>query len=882
LPLINEKDFQVLIDINKRADIDLCMTFRHFLAALSLTSFTVLSYGVAGIVPGVQPNGSMLLHNQWSIKPAGTQIALGEFPVAIAIQPSGNFAAVLHAGLGKHEVWLVDLKSQKTVQVLSLVESFNGIAFSSDGKLLACSGGSEQVIRLFSFSNGTLHTHPSVVLGKPKDRAVVSGVSFKPNSHIALAARLLENDVFCVDCDSGVTLWRTRLGASLSSNKNAPAPEPKETVAPNDILGGHEIIEGEQPLNIVCDESLNKIYVSLWGQSAVAVLNDATGLEITQYTCGLHPNALQLSPKNNIFDSGKRLYISNGDNNTVTVIDTSDGHILEQLNTSVIADSKPGSTPDSLALTRDGKTLYVANSKTNTIAVFDVTQAGYSTPIGFIPTGWMPTSVCLTPDDDQLLILSARGLTTKANNIGETKKYSYIASLYKGSLGIINLPKKDAYVSQLATWTKTALTCLPAKIETPSAEILALQSTPEKASPLTHVIYVIKENRTYDQVFGDIKKGNGDSNLCLFPTSVTPNQHKLAEQFVLLDNFYANSEVSASGHEWSMAAYTTDFVEKLWPPDYGHRPQVTGLAQENFPYPSEGHYAAAFPSLGYIWDQAAKAHVSYRSYGEFIVNGATANEPATAILPNLIGHIDPNYRGFDLFYSEQKRASEFISEMKRFEKLGDMPHLQIVRLGNDHTMGARGNGLTPRAFVADNDLALGRVVEAVSHSNFWSSTIIFVIEDDAQDGPDHVDAHRTIALAVSPYTQKASVDSTPYTTCSMLHTMELILGIEPMSQFDSSAQPMWAAFQGTPNLTTYSAITPEVSLTEKNPVGTRGDKLSSNFDFSKEDLINEVAFNRVIWSAVKGESSVMPAPVHAAFVKSLKHKKDKDGDDDND
>ena len=855
------------------------MKVRRLITLLSLASLlSPLSQAIT--TPGLQSDGSILLHNQWPIRPAGTQLALDEFPTAVAVHPSGNYAAVIHAGSGKHSIWLIDLKTQKTAQIVSIVETFNGVSFSSDGKLLALSGGSEPLIRLFTFSDGTLHDHKPVIIGQTKDRAIVSGVSFIPNTHTVLATRLLENDIHCVDCDTGIKLWTTHLGEALSANKHAPALEPKNLNAPNDVEGANEIIQGEQPLNILCDDSGSHVYVSLWGQSSVAVLNAKDGQEITRYACGLHPNSLQLSPRNGIFDSGKRLYVSNGGLNTVTVIDTSDGHVLEQLNTSIIPGTTPGSTPESLALTRDGKTLYVANASNNNIAVFDVSKAGNSSPIGFIPTGWMPTSVSLTSKEDTLLVISARGLTPKPNNIGETTKFKYIATLFEGSLGFISLPKGEAYLKQLALWTRDAQTCIPANHTPIAKEILALQTTPEKKSPITHVIYVIKENRTYDQVFGDIKEGNGDPALCLFPENVTPNLHALAKQFVLLDNLYANSEISASGHEWSMAAYCSEFVEKIWPPDYGHRTQVTGLAQENFPYPAEGHYAAAFPALGYIWDQAAKAHVTYRTYGEFINNGKSPNDPVTASVPSLEGHFDPYFRGFDLSYSEQKRASEFISELKRFEKEGDMPQLQIVRFGNDHTMGAKANAPTPRALVADNDLAVGRLVDAVSHSKFWDSTLILVIEDDAQNGPDHVDAHRTEALAISPYTQKGSVDSTPYSTCSMLHTMELVLGIEPMSEFDANAEPMWGSFQGTPNLATYTARSATIDLNEKNPAGTRGAKVSSSFDFSKEDLIDDIALNQVVWKTVKGEKSKMPAPIHSAYVRTIKHATDSDGDDD--
>jgi hypothetical protein len=282
------------------------------------------------------------------------------------------------------------------------------------------------------------------------------------------------------------------------------------------------------------------------------------------------------------------------------------------------------------------------------------------------------------------------------------------------------------------------------------------------------VIYIIKENRTYDQVFGDLPQGNGDAKLCLFPDHVTPNHHKLARDFVLLDNFYAEAEVSADGHEWSMGAYASDFVEKTWPLNYGHnRPR-------KFPYPAEGNFPIAFPANGYLWDRAREAGVTYRSYGEFVILGTPVDKPITTKIKTLEGHIDPWYRGFDLDYPDTKRAERFISELKKFEDAGDMPRLQIVRLGNDHTQGVSRGKRTPTAYVADNDLAFGQILEAVSHSRFWPETAVFVVEDDAQNGPDHVDAHRTIALVLSPYAKRGVVDSTMYSTSSMLRTIELI------------------------------------------------------------------------------------------------------------
>jgi hypothetical protein len=383
------------------------------------------------------------------------------------------------------------------------------------------------------------------------------------------------------------------------------------------------------------------------------------------------------------------------------------------------------------------------------------------------------------------------------------------------------------------------------------------------------VIYIIKENRTYDQVLGDLKEGNGDPNLCLFPEKITPNHHRLAREFVLLDNFYCEGEVSADGHEWSMGAYATDFVERVWPLVY------RGSPQKKLTYPAEGNQdAIARPAGGYIWDRCAEAGLSYRSYGEWISNGKTHRDPGKARVKALEGHFDPWYRGFDLDYPDQKRADRFIEELTRFEKDGNLPRFIVLRLPNDHTAGTRIGKLTPTAFVADNDLALGRLVEAMSKSKFWNDTAIFVVEDDAQNGSDHVDAHRTVALVISPFTRRGHVDSTPYSTSSMLRTMELILGLKPMSQFDLAARPMYNAFQSKSDPQPYQHVVPDTDLKATNQAGAWGAKLSEQFDLTKEDAADDLLLGEVIWRSVRGADSPMPAPVRAAWVfphlKSLK------------
>jgi phospholipase C len=438
----------------------------------------------------------------------------------------------------------------------------------------------------------------------------------------------------------------------------------------------------------------------------------------------------------------------------------------------------------------------------------------------------------------------------------------YIARLFPGSLSVIDLPagpKLEEFLKPLTaeTYRLSPLRTKPdVSNEHPAAN--AIPARPGQSCPIKYVFYIIKENRTYDQVFGDMPRGNGDPKLCLFPEEITPNHHKLASQFVLLDNFYADAEISADGHEWSMGAYATDFVEKSWPLVYGHN------NPRKYPYPSEGNFDIATPAGGYIWDRAKAAGVSYRSYGEFVTLFTDPGVPATTSLKSLKGHVDPGFRGFDLDYSDLKRADRFISELKRFEREGGMPRLQIIRLPNDHTYGVSKGKPTPKAYVAENDLALGRVVEAISHSKIWPESAIFVIEDDAQNGPDHVDAHRTVALVISPYTRRSAVDSTMYSTSGMLRTMELILGLQPMSQFDASARPMFNSFQANPNIEPYVAASARVNLDERNGPQAWGGQIKMNF--AKEDAADDLLLNEVIWRSIRGAHDPMPAPTRAGFV----------------
>jgi DNA-binding beta-propeller fold protein YncE len=803
--------------------------------------------GVSRLLPGLQPDGSILLHSQWSIRPAGRQIELGDFPTGLAVHPEGRWAAVLHCGYGPHEVRIVDLETGAITATAAVNEAFCGIAFSGDGRMLACSGASDEVLHVFGFSGGLLSARPDVALAPKTTRIVPARFALSRDGGTALVAGILGQRVLRVDIPANRVVW----DVSLAPTPAAGASETGPAVP--------RLNESVLPFSIVWDAPHARVFVGLWGGSEVDVLSDRDGTVTARWPSGDRPGELLLSPD-------RRLFVVNSIRNTVTVLDADDGHPLETLSVALAAGDQPGVTPNSLALSPDGRMLFVANAGANAVAVFDVARPGRGRSLGFIPTGWMPTAVRLTPDGARLLVLSARGLAPRSNPRGpqpgtpDTRETQYIGGLYHGSLGIVPLPRGNDFLRAMTRWTAEALAGRPAQAHAERSAVIPL--TPGGPAPSGYVIYVIKENRTYDQILGDLPQGNGDPALCLFPENVTPNHHALAREFGLLDNFYVNAEVSASGHEWSMAGYATEFVEKTWPLSYrGH--------ETKFDYPGEGGYRAAIPANGYLWDRAAAAGVTYRSYGEFAVNGRPLTEPAMTAIPALQGHLDEHYRGWDLDYPDAKRADRFIEELRRFESAGDMPRLQIVRLPNDHTAGTLPGSRTPRAMVADNDLALGRIVEAVSHSRFWPRVVVFVVEDDAQNGPDHVDAHRSVALVISPYSRRGVVDSAPYTTCSMLRTMELILGLSPMSIFDGAAAPMNGRFRDQPDLAPYTALPAGVDLDERNSGKAPLASVSRRLDLSREDSADEQALNRAVWASVRGAGSPMPAPVHAAFVHPL-------------
>ena len=810
-------------------------------------------------LPGLQRDGSVLLPNQWSLRPVGKQLPLGDFPVNVALHPEGIFAAVLHNGWGQHEVRIVEVKTGQTLSQVALQESFYGLAWSSDGKKLYASGAGQEVIHAFDFNAGYLSAHRQFPLRAVGEQGVPSGLAPSADGLALYVAESWGQRVEKISTLDGHFLWQRSLGAAEGSatmdHEGARLKAASDAAAPF-------------PYTCLPDEKNGRLYVSLWAQSTVLVLDPKTGADLARWPVGSHPCEMVLGRDG-------RLYVAESNLNSVSVIDTASGRVTEILTASLYPDSPAGSMPNSLALSPDGELLFVANANNNNVAVFDIEQVGKARSLGFIPVGWFPTSVRVTRDGKTLVVANGKGFSSAANPRGPfpgttapRNLQEYIGGLFPGTLSLIDLPLEKNRPQQFGQWSKTAFSCSPLDA---TASVRGLQERapgnpiPAKigeTSPLKNVIYIVRENRTYDQVFGDIPEGNGDPRLCLFPAQVTPNAHALAREFVLLDNFYADGEVSADGHEWTMGAHATDFVEKMWPFSYGHN------ANQKYNYPAEGHYPVAFPANGYLWNRAAEAGVTYRSYGEFCDTPHRGPILSAASLPILVGHIDPYYNAWDLNYPDVKRAERFASELRRYEAEGGMPRLQVLRLGADHTLGARVGARTPTAMIADNDRALGLIVEAVSHSKFWSDTVIFVLEDDAQNGPDHVDAHRMPALAISSWTKRRSVDSKLYSTTSMLRTIELILGLQPMSQFDAAALPLWASFGDAPDLTPFKARPAQVDLEAVNGKLAWGARASQQMDFSAPDKADDITLNEILWRSVKGEHTAMPAPRRAAFYKA--------------
>ena len=800
--------------------------------------------------PGSQGGGKVLLPNGWTIAPAGRHIGVGDLPLAMIESSDGRHLIITNNGYAKPSLTVVDLQRQIVRSRLSLDHAWLGLAWHPDGKRLYSSGAGGSTVDELVFAEGRLDQVRSFRLAQPAPESFVGGVAVSPDGQRLYAVQVLGNTLSLVDLVEG----------GVRRTVDLPA----------------------EPYTCLLSADGGTLFVSLWGGAKVLIFDAATLRSRAEIAVGEHPNAMVLSK------DGSRLFVACANTNAVWVVDLASRTAREQISIALHPGAPPGSTPNALDLSPDGRTLLVTNADNNTVAVVDVAQAGRSQALGFIPTGWYPTAAAFSRDGRRIHVLSGKGLSPEANARGSHPgipgpEGRYIGSLLTGSLSVLDRPDEAA----LAGYTKRVYDITRYADATRLAPRGAPADSPiprkvGEPSPIRHVFYVIRENRTYDQVLGDLEKGNGDSNLALFGEDVTPNAHALAREFVLLDNFYVDAEVSYDGHSFSTAAYATDFTEKVWPMNYARREGKylsEGGGEQRNPY---GNVTA--PAQGYIWDACRRAGVSVRSYGEFAqryreerthdTGRDTGQGAVKASVPGLDGLVHPTYPPWDLSIPDNRRVDVWLEELRKFEAEGGLPRLSIIRLGNDHTSGTSPGYPTPRAMVAENDQALGRLVEAISRSRYWKESAIFVLEDDAQNGPDHVDAHRSVAFAISPYARRGAVDSTLYTTSGMLRTIELLLGLPPMSQYDAVATPMYGAFQPTPVLTPYTRREARVPLDEKNAPDAPGAEASMAMDMSEADRAPDLALNEIIWKAVRGAHSVMPPPVRAAFVRRLKDDED--------
>jgi YVTN family beta-propeller protein len=816
-----------------------------------------------------------LLPSGWRLTPAGKHVETTDLPLNIIPLKDGRHALAASSGFNQHDLILVDISGEEPRIVSSekARQSWYGLALSSDESKIWWSAGGQ----------GTLHTFRLADDRLSRTSAPDAEPAAAQTKAAAKAARnqSTEPEHF----RSGLTLDEARgVLHSLSINYRAieagqDKPLTRAAISAIDLASGASrmgVIEG-RPYDVLVGPEGRLLYVSDWAGRRVLAIDPADLRVVSRIPVGEHPNQMALHRDG-------RLFVACASDNSVSVIETKRGTVTERISTALFPNAPEGSTPDALCLSPDGETLYVANADNNCLAVIDIASPNRSQVKGFIPTGWYPTSVAMTPDGKKILVGVGKGLQSRANprfTEDELKKretdevksavrrqlpYPYIGTTLSGAISVVPVPD-DA---QLKKYTDLTYKNCPYSDNlltgTPNAEKTAIPTRIGDPSPIKHVIYVIKENRTYDQVFGDLAagpepKGNGDPSLCMFPRNVTPNHHKLAEEFVLLDNLYCNGQVSRDGHPWSTMAYHTDYIARDWHLTYSRR---KGVDDDD-----EGNLQTA-PS-GYIWDACKRAGLTYRSYGEYgkRVSDVDGTERFEGRVPGLVGHFAPEY-GLPVTKGKRvrdtDRMDQFLKEFREYEKNGDLPRFIVMSLGEDHTSGTTPGAFTPQACVASNDLALGQLVDAVSKSKYWPETAIFVIEDDAQNGPDHVDAHRTVGLVISPYTKRKVVDSTQYATVSVIRTMELILGLPPLSQYDAAAAPMFNSFTNVADLTPYDHLPAQIDLEAVNAATAYGAYRSKAMDFSEYDRIDDFELNEILWHAVMGADAPEPPAVRRAIA----------------
>lgn len=779
-------------------------------------------------------DGSFLIPTGQRLTPAGVHIEVNDRPMGMSLSPDGRILAVATgSNFAPRALHLIDTAQQRALQTVPVGDTFVGVAFRPSGGELYVGGGRDHDVKIFRRREDGAFTQEARI---EIPGSAPSGLALTGDGRRLFVALNLKHAVAMID----LATREVRELETGSFPYTALAAGGKIYVS---NWGGRKPLPGDRTdgaFPVVLDER------GIPSSGTVTAFDASSGKRLSDIEVGLHPSAMAFDAKR------ARLYVANANSDTVSVIDTREDRVVETIRVGPFDGAPLGSSPNALALSPDGAVLYVANAANNAVAVVR-TGRGKARVEGFIPTGWYPTAVALDSSGKRLWVASGYGFGSVAALPAGRSGRSYRDRA--GAVSVIDIP--DA--RQLARMTRQVLENnrdqsaqpVPAKSGHP------VPMHRGQASPIRYVFYIIKENRTYDQVLGDLPQGNGDPSLVHFGRDVTPNHHALAEQFVLLDNYYAPGDQSALGHRWCTQGYASDWIHKYGNARNDANPML-------------------FAPTDFLWDNARKHGVSVRAYGE---RGRTVIDPPQAswtdiyqdwknrtgrirlqAIPLVLGLKDiyhPVYPGFNMRITDQLRADIFLEEFRQFEKNGNLPRLVILLLPQNHTNGTAEGFPTPRATVADNDLALGRIVEAISHSRYWRESAIFVTEDDAQNGLDHVAGHRTVGLVISPWVRRKAVDSTFYTTINMYRTMEQILGLPPSNQFDLAAEPMFTLFTPQPDFTPYKALPNQIPLDEMNPpvkklagLSRRLAEASARMDFAEPDAADEQLLNRAVWHSL--------------------------------
>jgi DNA-binding beta-propeller fold protein YncE len=664
------------------------------------------------------------------------------------------------------------------------------------------------------------------------DGAWVAGANTDSILHVDLAKASVDREIAIAKGCWTTAVVRVRAGLL------AAACELTDRVALIDEAAGRvrAVVDvGANPGALAVSADGARLYVADWGERRVDAIDVASAKVVERFGVGLHPEALSIAP------DGSRLFTANSDDDSISIVDL-DHPDRVPTTVPVHFDSSGayGNNLNALAISPDRRRLYASAGAANAIYVFSIGPNAELRRIGAIPTGWYPTAV-----------LPASGALYVANGFGERSRPNPKYDMLHDQYGKYYIAHTDVgSVRKLSIPPAAALRAGDARVAQMAGNPPLLTDTALRAhGPIRHVIYIIKENRTYDEVFGDIRQADGDPKLVLFGENITPNEHAIARRFGIFDRTFCDAQVSADGHQWSTGAIATDYVEKMWQADYAYPYRRPFYDFESPIFPGRPH-------AGYLWDDALNAGASLRNYGEFVdLHAAFFHWKGTKAFD---AHTDPHYAGYTFTVSDLDREAEWEREFRAYERNGNLPALEIIRLPNDHTQGTKHDTLTPQAYVAQNDYALGKLVDVVSHSRrYWASTAIFVIEDDAQDGPDHVDEHRTTFMLASPYA-KGGVQHTMYTTAGILRTIELILGLRPMTTFDAHATPLYAAFTTKPDARPFAAISPKIDIETKNKKTAYRSQDAAKLDFRHADAVDEATMNDMLWHAVKGPRATPP------------------------